>query len=53
MNNSKWAELASGEALSIYGVQIKACDLFLVICAWVAAPGFSRYTYTFANLDGH
>lgn len=52
MNNTKWAELATGEALSIFGAKIITCDQFSGICAWVAAPGFSRNTYAFANLDG-
>jgi hypothetical protein len=51
MNNSKWAELSTAEPMSVAGyIRTPVCAD--PVCVYIAAPGFKRYTYTFANLDG-
>lgn len=64
MNNSKWAEIANGEALgNLAGVPGPgSCGLGLgglygygvgqVNCGWIPNSSFVGSTYTFANLDG-
>jgi hypothetical protein len=58
MNNSKWAELATAEALGILGGTPIPCiggtvpiQNFFGYCGFLPFPGFSRDTYTFANLN--
>lgn len=56
MNNSKWAEIATGEALgNLNGYPTAgSCGpgATYSVCGWQPLSGFVRNTYTFANLDG-
>lgn len=58
MNNQKWAELATAEALGVLeGTPIPCIggalplQTFFNYCGWLPFAGFTRQTYTSANLD--
>jgi hypothetical protein len=56
MNNRQTANIASAEAMSILGGTPIACpggsQTIISLCGFEQRPGFSRQTYTFANVDG-
>jgi hypothetical protein len=58
MNNQKWAELATAEALGVLNGTPIPCiggtlplQTFFNNCGWLPFAGFTRQTYTSANLD--